>query len=555
MIGTIRKHSKVLWWSIIPLTIISFVIFMGSGPMRNGGVRSAGFGTIYGRPVTAEDFAAAQNEFFIYYWLHSGGEWPDKSPNMTREETERETYIRLLLTAKAKSLGIHVGEDALVAGANQLLRTIGRNGQAVPMSQFLERVLQPEGLDAPDFQRFVRDDLIIQQLVQTLGLSGALVPPQEAGQLYDREHQEVSAQAVFFSASNYLAQVAVAPAAVAQFYTNNMAGYRLPDRVQVNYLEYDLTNYLAAAELKLGKTNITSQAEAEYAQHGAEAVPDAKTPEEAKAKIGELIVRQAATVAAAEQAKQFVNELFAMDPVSPENLVTLARQKGLAIHTTAPFSDTLGPEEFLAPAEFTKIAFKLNTNSPFSNLILGSDAIYVIGLAKQLPSAIQPLDEIHARVVQDFQNYEAALKARSAGTNFYYNAAVQMAAGKTFAQAAVAAGQMPQALPPFSLSSQDVPGLGNRAALDEIKQAAFNTSVGHMSSFFPTADGGLVLFVQSLMPADEAKKTTELPQFLSQMRRGRENEAFNLWLQSEANRELRNTPVYNEMAGGQAAAK
>jgi len=37
---------------------------------------------------------------------------------------------------------------------------------------------------------------------------------------------------------------------------------------------------------------------------------------------------------------------------------------------------------------------------------------------------------------------------------------------------------------------------------------------------------------------DEAKKTAELPQFLSQVRRGRENEAFNFWLQTEANREL-----------------
>ncbi len=129
---------------------------------------------------------------------------------------------------------------------------IGRNGQAVPMSQFLERVLQPEGLDAADFQRFVRDDLTIQQLIQALGLSGALVPPQEAGQLYDREHQEVSAQAVFFSATNYLAQVTVTPAAVAQFYTNNMAVYREPDRVQVNYVAYDLTNYFAAAEAKAG---------------------------------------------------------------------------------------------------------------------------------------------------------------------------------------------------------------------------------------------------------------------------------------------------------------
>ena len=544
-----------MWWTIVPLTIISFVLFMGKGPGSGGGGRSGSYGTIYGKPVTPEAFAAARNEFFIYYWLHSNGEWPDRSPNMTREEMEKETYVRLLLTEKAKSLGIHVSEEALVAGANELLRSLGRNGQAVPMSQFLERVLQPENLNAPDFQRFVRDDLAIQQMVQTLGLSGALVPPQEAGRLYDREHQEVSAQAVFFAASNYLAQVTVAPAAVAQFYSNNMAVYRLPDRVQVNYIAYDLTNYLAAAELKLGKTNIVSQAEAYYVQHGSEAVPDAKTPEEAKAKIAELIVRQAAAVAAAAQAKPFVTELFAMDPVSPENLLTLAKQKGLVIHTTAPFTATYGPEEFLAPAEFTKIAFKLNTNSPFPNPILGAEAVYVIGLAKQLPSVIQPLDQIHARVVQDFQNYEATLKAQSAGTNFYYTAAVQMAAGKTFAQAALTAGQSPQALPSFSLSSQDVPGLGDRAELNQLKQAAFTTPVGHLSNFFPTAEGGFVLFVHSLLPVDEQTKTAALPQFLSQVRRGRENEAFNLWLQAEANRELRDTPVYAGLAGGNAPAR
>ena len=327
MIGSIRKHSSWLWWIIAGLTIISFVFFMGQGGTRGGGgSRGAGYGTIYGKPVTAEAFTAAQREFYIYYWLHYG-EFPEKSPNFNRTDAERETYVRLLLVEKAKTLGIHVSEDALVAAANELLHSLGRGGQAVPMSQFLEHVLQPEGLDAPDFQRFVRDDLIIQQLVQTLGLSGGLVPPQEASQLYDREHQDVSAQAVFFSASNYLAQVAVTPAAVAQFYTNNMAVYREPDRVSVNYIAYDLTNYLAAAEQKLGKTNIASQAEAYYAQHGAEAVPDAKTPEEAKAKIREMILHQAAVAAAGEQAKQFVTELFAMDPVSPENLATLAKQK------------------------------------------------------------------------------------------------------------------------------------------------------------------------------------------------------------------------------------
>ena len=65
----------------------------------------------------------------------------------------------------------------------------------------------------------------------------------------------------------------------------------------------------------------------------------------------------------------------------------------------------------------------------------------------------------------------------------------------------------------------------------------------------PTPDGGFVLLVQSQLPLDLAKKTADMPQFLAQVRRARQNEAFNLWLQSEANRELRNTPVYAELTG------
>jgi hypothetical protein len=162
---------------------------------------------------------------------------------------------------------------------------------------------------------------------------------------------------------------------------------------------------------------------------------------------------------------------------------------------------------------------------------------------------------IHDRVVKDFQNREAAMKAQSVGTNFYYNATVQMAAGKTFAQAAVAAGQSPVVLKPFSLSSQVVPEVEGRAELNELKQAAFTTSVGHISQLMPTEDGGFVLFVQSLLPMDEAAKNVELPKFLAQMRHSRESEAFNLWLQNEANRELRDTPVYTELMGGKSAPR
>ena len=134
MIGTIRKHSKWLWLIIITATIISFV-FWGAGTSRMGGgnggrtTSGANFGSIYGKKITAEAFRDAQAGFLLSYWFRSNGEWPDKNPNFTEAVLEREIYVRLMLIQKANDLGIHVGEDAVVTVANEMLRSLGRNGR------------------------------------------------------------------------------------------------------------------------------------------------------------------------------------------------------------------------------------------------------------------------------------------------------------------------------------------------------------------------------------------------------------------------------------------
>jgi len=48
------------------------------------------------------------------------------------------------------------------------------------------------------------------------------------------------------------------------------------------------------------------------------------------------------------------------------------------------------------------------------------------------------------------------------------------------------------------------------------------------------------------LPVDQAVMNAQMPQFMAQLRRAQQNEAFNEWLQIEANRELRNTPVFGE---------
>jgi len=549
MIGTIRKHSKWLWAVIITATIISFVYWgAGSSRVGSGGGRSTGdFGTINGKKITPSAYVGALNEFKLFYLFHYGV-WPDKKANVSETDMEREAYIRLLLTQKAADLGIHVGEEAVAAMAGQMIRSLGRNGQTVTMEEFAKQVLAPNNLTVMDFENFVRHDLYIQQLVQTLGLSGAFVTPQEAASVYQREHQEISAQIVYFPATNYLSSIKVTPEAVAQFYTNYLAAYRLPDRLQVTYVAFSISNYLDQSKAEWAKTNFDAQIDSVYLQYGAQAFPDAKTPAEAKAKIRESMINQRALTHAKTEVNDFASAVFKMEPATAGNLDAVAKQKGLKVQVTAPFSAADGPQEFAAPEGFAKAAFGLTPDAPFANPLMGTDAIYVIALAKQLPSEIPPLAEIRDRVTMNYKFQEARQMAQRAGTNFVHTLAASLAAGKSFSSAAVAAGLSPQVLPPFSLSTRELPQLGELAELNQVKQTAFTTPVGQVSAFQVNNIGGFVLFVQSQLPIDQSVMNAELPQFITSLRRARENEAFNEWLQIEASRDLSDTPLARHSA-------
>ena len=550
MIGTIRKHSKWLWLVIIVATVISFV-FWGAAPSRMG--RGAGgeyasgdLGSIYGHKITPDAYRNAQIGFYFFYWFRSG-EWPDKNPNFAGAALVREVYIRLMLIQKGNDLGIHIGDDQVVAAAHEMLRSFGRNGQPVPLGEFVKQVLQPKGLTTGDFESFVRQYLAMQQMQEAIGLTGEFITPEEVTAAYQRDHQELSTQIAFFSASNYLSSVTVTPAAVAHFYTNYLAEYRLPDRVQVSYVAFEVTNYLAAAEQKLSKTNFNEQIEAVYRQYGAGAFPDAKTPADAKAQIRTVMIHQQALVAARQQANEFASAVFNLEPARPENFAAVARQKELPVHVTAPFAGKYGPEEFTAPPGFTKAAFGLTADEPFAGPIVGPNAVYVLAFAKRLPSEIPPLDQIRDRVTREYQLQEATLLAQQAGTNFV-RTLTGMTPDRGFASLCVAAGLQPQVLSAFSLSTQELPELGEHADLNLLKQAAFTTPVGKTSGFEATGDGGFVVYVQSRLPIDRTTMNSDLPQYTVALRRERQSEAFAQWVNLEASRQLGSLPVFRQAA-------
>jgi hypothetical protein len=561
MIETIRKHSKWLLWLIAGATIFSMVFYMGTGSVHSGGSGEVNTnevgGEIYGQKVTQEMYDKTRKDVDLDYLCNSG-QWPEENPEVTKDAIQQRIYVRMMFIEKAKELGVHVTDEQAEKAALNFLRSpaleraFGTRDQSVPWNTFVRGALAPRQLAASDFENFVRDDLAIEQLQTIFGVPGELVTPQETTNEYIRDNQEYSAQIIFFSASNYLSRVRVTPDDVGNYYTNFMAEYRLPDRVQVSYVLFSVSNYFGEAQGEIGTSNLEMDVTNVFQKYGMTATPDAKTTNEAVADIRDYLLRRQALQDAATQADNFAQSVFSMTPVSPQNLAAAARKKGLAVEHPAPFAEDFGPSEFTAPAAFTQAAFhQLRPDAPISEPVAGPNGVYILALQTNLPSEIPPLEQIRNRVTEDLRMRVATLTAQRSGTNFAHLLPTQMAAGKSFAAVGFADGLEPLVLPPFSLSTQEVPELENHATLNQLREAVLTTPVGSASGFMeadpPNGDGGFVLYVQSRLPIDHEKMAAELPQFTAELRQSRAEQAFSDWYQYEANRELRTTPLARQM--------
>ena len=544
MFGTIRKHQTWLWAIIITLTIISFVVFFSPYSKLNSGHGGpANMGTINGAKLTPEEVGQAEREVYLRYFFMSGS-FPNEETRKAGFDATRETYYRLLLIHKQADLDIHVSSDLVAQTARNMLRPLEKINVTSP-SVFVEQVLKPRGFQVDDFERFVRHELGIQEMISTVGLSGKLVTPQEAQGLYEREHEEMATEAVFFSATNYLASVTVLPDAVAQFYSNHIANYRIPERMQVTYVEYRLTNFLDEANAEMAKmTNIDERLEAVYQRRGTNYYSETKSPQEAKEKIREEMRKELSMIAATKKANAFASELFDQEPMRAENLATFAMKKNLVPKVSAPFDREEGPKDIHVNADFAKKAFSLSpTNEPFAGPLPGEDAVYVIALNKRIPSEIPSLDQIRERVTADYKYDQAKSLSRQAGEAAYAAITNGLGQGKAFSNVCAEAKLQAVTMPPFSLSTRALPEVEEHMPLNQLKQLAFSLTPGKVSNFQPTQEGGALVYVKAKLPLDQAKMRTELPDFVNYVRQTRQNEAFNEWFRRQAERGLRDTPL------------
>jgi hypothetical protein len=542
MLGTIRKHSQAMWWVIIAVIIVSFVVFFTPDAKWGGGGRE-NYGTLFGRPVSHAEINQAAREARLAFFFRYR-QWPD-SPQISRMvgfDLDMEARRQLVLFEAIRRQHIEVS-DALVADQiKSIFRDPKEPAKFDPQNYygFVQRELAPQGLTQHDFESFLRHELGRMHLASVHGMSGRLITSLAAESFFRRENEQVLTEAVFFHDTNFTASVVIETNALMQFFTNQLAQYRIPERMQVGYVFFPISNHLAAADFVMASdTNLAAKIDAEFTRRGTNALsgPDgkARTPDEVKKSIRDEIRKFHAATNAIALATAFANELYRMQPLAGTNLDRLAGQKGLAVLDSGPFDRLDGPVAFAAPRQFTDVAFALTADAPISPTVHSSEGTYLLSLRRKLDSAAPAFEAVKDKVTADFrrsQSHELCMQAARAALVRATNALAQ---GRSFKDAVAAEKSDYVDVPALSRRLRQMAPLDDRGAeLQHYREEAFRLGKGKVSQPATTFSGAYFFHVKDVQAASEQKVREDLPAFTDQWRDNRVGYAFEEWLNREA---------------------
>jgi len=374
MTNTFRRHHKTIMWIIIVGTILSFVYYLfPTARNQNGGgggsVRSVPAGYIDNEPITQAQFAMAMREAKVAVRMRQG-QWP--SSQEVSQALPNIAFQQLYIAAKLKELNLDVPLEATALYTRKLFGVPA--GQGLPKDKyddFVKTVLNEQGkVDEDDFYHWVRDQVGAELLIRLYGMNGDLITSKEAEFFFRRDHELMSVELARFSLTNYTAQVVPTAQEIGEFYTNQQADYGLPEREQLNYIYFNLTNYLPAADLALAAlTNLDAEIDQTYqanlikdpAYYKDEAgnplsAEAAKTKMKADFRL-QMLARTAAQTNAMQLTKQFFDErkkgqAITNQLITKAELEKFAASNKLAVVTTPPFDQEHPPQELQIPSAY-----------------------------------------------------------------------------------------------------------------------------------------------------------------------------------------------------------
>jgi peptidyl-prolyl cis-trans isomerase D len=493
-------------------------------------------------------------------WLYPGGTFVgvDRATELVQQQAgmtlnQFETLLRQsLLLEKVRSI---VSDGAQATPADLLTEFRQRNAKAkidyvlFDPSQFIKEVkVTPEGLSA-----FFQKDPSRYKLPEQRQVRYVLLDPEQVR-----------------------AQVKIDEAELRQSYAQHLSDYRVPDRVKVAHILFKTTGKTAAEVATIEKTaaDVLNQiraggnfaelakkySEDTSAQQGGEIgwVVRGQTVKEFEdtafsmkpgatsgliktiygIHILKLEDKQNAHLQSFDEVKDSIraelekqrlgdvqdklaNQLQTQLKADPQQFEAIVRKAGLEPKESPLFKYSQAVPDLGNADAFESLAFQLRPGEVGAPISVPKGAA-IIQLAQVVPEHTPTLDEVRARVEEDYRHDQSNVLAAGEAKQL-----AQQGKTEDFNKAAKAAGLTPKQSKDFS-QSEYVEGVGNGTQL----AAAFTLDTGKTSEVVSLGANSVVFRVVSHTPANEADFPAQRDQLREELLDQKRNLAFEIYRQN-----------------------
>lgn len=471
---------------IAALTIISFIWFYSPLKRQGAGGGSDVVGTIYDRELTQTELDKVNKYYQLSLMI---GQYDLLKDLAGRAQTENEARISfifnlIVLRHEAEALGVKPTDDQ-IAQRVQSLPIFQTNGQYDPtkLDRFEKEQLGSKGMALGNLLETVGDALRLEAVKNIVGAPVAANPAEirDASRIF----QKVDLQTIKLPISAAEAGIVVPPEEVQAFFQKNASQLVAPETRTVEYVEFALP---------------------------AEQKPEGKVEAQQKLANDALAFVQQAAATSFEKAAAAVGRTVQTSPEFDHSGASNGKKD----------SDANAVLKGLAPA-----AFVLSEQKPTSDVQQVGDNFYVVKLVKVTPQHALTLDEVRPMIEQNLKAMKAQQVLVANGKAIVAKIREQLAAGKSFADAATALGLKPEVITGLDFTSENL-----KPEQQGLARASILLEPGQVSNLIPDADGGVAVYLTSRAPLDPAKLAMADKDIAPRILETKRDLLFNSWLAS-----------------------
>jgi peptidyl-prolyl cis-trans isomerase D len=442
MLQWLRKASRS-WFVYLAIgAIVVVFIFWGVGSYKSASSQEAA--EVNGTSIPRTAFVRHFNDLVKQYQERAGGELtPEMIKGLRLKEMALGQLVEeTLILQAAPRLGLEVTNA-------ELRREIESYPYFQQDGKFDEKryfwLLSRSHLDPQEFEAQERQRLLLRKVIEAV-TSLAKVSDAELQELFRIFKDAVEVDYLMVAPQKFLAQENPGDEAVARYYKENEAEFRLPDRVRVKYLVFSTNDYLK--RVKLGPGEVDNFLKAHQEEYSRPKVIQARQ-----------IVLSLPAKATEAQRRELVQkaEALARQAMTGADFAELAKANSQDAATKDKGGDLGLVKRGQNPPEWDKVAFGLKPGTV--GLAATPTGIYLIKV--EAIKETEPVPDAAKQVEQQLSTEKAQQLAKDAAQQ-----AKNELSRSTLAAVAQKLGATPQETPLFGLTDA-VPGLGVVAAFNE----------------------------------------------------------------------------------------